>query len=306
MTKLEASLTQNTAPPPKREDQLRWQLGLAGCACLVAQSSVHWVETTMVRQQLAEHPKSMPATVGEIARGEGVAALYRGFVAAGLREMSYSSLRFGLYEPLKKALGAEDPATAPFYKKVLAGLLAGAFASAVASPTDLLKIRAQSETGAARSIAAHCRDIANVPGGQAFWPLNFYNGVSATILRASCLGATKMATYDGTKTWLRSAAGWRDDVPKERYALQGVAAFVAGFAITVTTSPATNARTFIMSSPPGRFKHLGDALLFIVQERGPLGLFRGFGAQWARFGPYAVVQYYTWEQLRLLAGMRPL
>ena len=61
-----------------------------------------------------------------------------------------------------------------------------------------------------------------------------------------------------------------------------------------------------MSSPPGRFKHLGDALLFIVQERGPLGLFRGFGAQWARFGPYAVVQYYTWEQLRLLAGMRPL
>ena len=56
-----------------------------------------------------------------------------------MRELSYSSLRFGLYEPIKKVLGAKDPATTPFYKKVLAGLLAGAFASAVASPTDLLE-----------------------------------------------------------------------------------------------------------------------------------------------------------------------
>ena len=287
-----------------REDSLAWQLGLAGAACTVAQGAVHWDETTMVRQQLASVQQNMVATISNIVKTEGAPALYRGFSAAAMRELSYSSLRFGLYEPIKKVLGAKDPATTPFYKKVLAGLLAGAFASAVASPTDLLKIRAQAATGPRESIVEHAKHIANGPSKP--WPLNFYRGVSATIVRASCLGATKMATYDQTKTWLRVKCGWRDSVPVERYKLQGSAAVATGLAITIATSPATNARTFIMAHPPGQYGHVGKALIAIVQQRGFLGLFRGFGAQWARFGPYALVQYFCWERLRDAAGMRPL
>ena len=60
---------------------------------------------------------------------------------------------------------------------------------------------------------------------------------------------TKMATYDQTKTWLRVKCGWRDSVPVERYKLQGSAAVATGLAITIATSPATNARTFIMAHP---------------------------------------------------------
>ena len=181
-----------------REDSLAWQLGLAGAACTVAQGAVHWVETTMVRQQLASVQQNMVATISNIVKTEGAPALYRGFSAAAMRELSYSSLRFGLYEPIKKVLGAKDPATTPFYKKVLAGLLAGAFASAVASPTDLLKIRAQAATGPRESIVEHAKHIANGPSKP--WPLNFYRGVSATIVRASCLGATKMATSASAPT----------------------------------------------------------------------------------------------------------
>ena len=287
-----------------REDSLAWQLGLAGAACTVAQGAVHWVETTMVRQQLAVKQQNMVATISNIVKTEGAPALYRGFSAAAMRELSYSSLRFGLYEPIKKVLGAKDPATTPFYKKVLAGLLAGAFASAVASPTDLLKIRAQAATGPRESLIEHAKHIKNGPSKP--WPLNFYRGVSATIVRASCLGATKMATYDQTKTWLRVKLGWRDSVPMERYKLQGSAAVATGLAITIATSPATNARTFIMAHPPGEYGHVGKALIAIGQQRGVLGLFRGFGAQWARFGPYALVQYFCWEKLREAAGMRPL
>ena len=287
-----------------REDSLAWQLGLAGLAGFVAQGTVHGIETTMVRQQLASKPLHMVATARAIVGAEGVASLYRGFAAAGLRELSYTSLRFGLYEPLKKALGAEDPRTAPFHKKVLAGLGAGAFASAVASPTDLLKIRAMAVTGPPESLAAQARAVAGGPARP--WPLNFYRGVSATVLRACCLGATKMACYDQVKEELRRRCGLRDDVPSERYALQGAAAVAAGLAITVATSPATNARVLWMASEPGTFRHLGHALGHIVATRGPGGLFRGFSAQWARFGPYALVHYFAWEQMRLLAGMRPL
>ncbi|KAH8047387.1 thiosulfate transmembrane transporter [Aureococcus anophagefferens] len=183
-----------------REDSLAWQLGLAGLAGFVAQGTVHGIETTMVRQQLASKPLHMVATARAIVGAEGVASLYRGFAAAGLRELSYTSLRFGLYEPLKGAR-RRGPADRAVPQKVLAGLGA-AFASAVASPTDLLKIRAMAVTGPPESLAAQARAVAGGPARP--WPLNFYRGVSATVL-ACCLGATKMACYDQ----MRLLAGMR-------------------------------------------------------------------------------------------------
>lgn len=290
------------------ETQLHWQLGLSGVSCFWAQLAVHWIETTMVRQQLAPGSTGMLSMAWAISKEEGPLALYRGISAASLRELSYSSLRFGLYEPIKQLLGAKDPKTAPFYKKVLAGLSAGAFAAAVASPTDLLKIRMQSETGRARSLLEHARDIASDRGAQTTSQsvANFYRGVTTTITRAALIGGTKMATYDQTKTVLRQQMRWRDEVPSERYSLQFCASVTAGLAIALASSPATNARTMIMAADANRFKGMFDCMLHIVKTHGVLGLYRGFGAQWARVGPYALVQFFVWEQLRSIIGMRPL
>ncbi|KAH8053101.1 thiosulfate transmembrane transporter [Aureococcus anophagefferens] len=252
-----------------REDSLAWQLGLAGLAGFVAQGTVHGIETTMVRQQLASKPLHMVATARAIVGAEGVASLYRGFAAAGLRELSYTSLRFGLYEPLKKALGAEDPRTAPFHKK------------------------------SSRASARRARAVAGGPARP--WPLNFYRGVSATVLRACCLGATKMACYDQVKEELRRRCGLRDDVPSgaTRPGRRGVAAArdhggdVAG---DERARALDGERAGHLPPPrPRPGPHRGHA--------GPGGLFRGFSAQWAP-GPRAV--HYAWEQMRLLAGMRPL
>lgn len=285
------------------------QLGLSGVSCFFAQLTVHWIETTMVRQQLSSCGKTgMMEMAIRICREEGLSALYRGIYAASLRELSYSSLRFGLYEPIKHLLGARDPRTAPFYKKVLAGLSAGAFAAAVASPTDLLKIRMQSETGVPKSLSTHALEIWRERGAQTTTEsvANFYRGVTTTITRAALIGATKMATYDQTKTMLREHMRWHDDVTAERYKLQFCASVTTGLAIALASSPATNARTMIMASEPGRYRGMLHCVFDIVRLRGFLGLYRGFGAQWARVGPYAIVQFFVWEQLRHLLGMRPL
>ena len=126
--------------------QMGLNFGLVGTSCVVAQGTVHWTRTAMVQQQLAgmrgEVPLGMLAQTASIWRSEGLRGLYRGFSAAALREATYSSLRFGLYEPLKVALdtsgGAEE---LPVWKKITAGLVAGAGAAAIASPTDLLMIQ---------------------------------------------------------------------------------------------------------------------------------------------------------------------
>ena len=161
----------------------------------------------MVRQQLgAKNLKtSFVGTLRGIFRQEGLRGCYRGIEAALLREMSYSTLRFGLYEPLRDAMEDTPEKNASVFgedwagvvrvaKRALAGCTAGGIASAIASPTDLLKIRAQSDlTLPVPSLVHHVRLIASQPGG----PVKpFYEGVSATISRAVVLGATKMVTYN--------------------------------------------------------------------------------------------------------------
>ncbi len=46
---------------------------------------------------------------------------------------------------MKDLLGATDPAHTPLWKKITAGAVSGAFGSALANPTDLVKVRMQAE-----------------------------------------------------------------------------------------------------------------------------------------------------------------
>ena len=78
-----------------------------------------------------------------IAKEEGVTAFWKGINAAWLRESSYTSLRLGLYSPIKEVMGATSP-DAAFYKKFLSGSLAGAIGSLAGNPFDVLKVRAGS------------------------------------------------------------------------------------------------------------------------------------------------------------------
>lgn len=43
-----------------------------------------------------------------------------------MREGSYSTIRLGAYEPLKRLFGATDPAHTPLWKKLCAGACSGA------------------------------------------------------------------------------------------------------------------------------------------------------------------------------------
>lgn len=74
----------------------------------------------------------MGGTAGKVVSEEGILGLWKGVNVAWLREASYTSLRLGLYEPIKVAFGAGAP-DAPFIKKFLAGSAAGALGSLAGS-----------------------------------------------------------------------------------------------------------------------------------------------------------------------------
>ena len=78
----------------------------------------------------------------KVARQEGPKALYKGLSPALLRQASYSSIRMGIYEPLRDLIVKGRPADQiTFFERTLAGGSAGAIGILIANPTDLIKIR---------------------------------------------------------------------------------------------------------------------------------------------------------------------
>ena len=89
--------------------------------------------------------KSLPHALHLIISQEGFGrkGIFKGIEASSMREASYSSLRLGLYEPIKKFFGETDPKNTPIWIKYVSGGLAGMCGSGFANPVDLLKTRMQ-------------------------------------------------------------------------------------------------------------------------------------------------------------------
>ena len=111
-----------------------------------------------------------------------------------MREASYTSLRLGLYEPMKIVTGA-DKKDSGFFRKFLAGALAGGIGSIAGNPFDVLKTRMMAYEGAEnRGVGYFASDVMKTQG-----IAGFYRGIEANVMRAATLNATKMACYDQCK-----------------------------------------------------------------------------------------------------------
>jgi hypothetical protein len=120
-----------------------------------------------------------------------VRALYKGLAPALLRQVSYSSLSMVLYEPVRNAIttGGERAADAvPFYKRLLAGGVAGGVSIALVNPTEVLKTQQQTAAGRA-SMADIARRVYARDGVRGFWA-----GVHPNVCRTFLVQAAELGT----------------------------------------------------------------------------------------------------------------
>ena len=275
------------------------QLLPGGLAGVVAQTVVQPIETVKVRLQAGSVGK-MPCKYGGsisncfriIMVEEGVHALWKGMYPSALRELSYSTLRFGLYKPIKVTIGCGSPRDTPLWKMMFAGGLAGGIASFIANPTDLLKTRMQNDqTNPPRSTMAHTRDIFAMGGVGAFW-----RGASTTVARAVTLGAVKMASYDTAKEVIETQLGQRKGATANTIG----AAFLTAANTVFFTAPVDFIRTQVMLGDGSR----GMARIAVdaVSARGPLVLWNGWLPQYMRILPYGTLQFFFMEKLANMLG----
>jgi len=263
----------------------------AGAAAVFTVTFIHPIDVVKTRMQIAPKGKgSLGEVISDAMKDEGAGAFYKGIGPAWLREASYTSLRLGLYEPVKALVGANAPG-AGFLRKFIAGALAGAIGSCAGNPFDVLKTKMMANKDSNDGLSATASKIMELEG-----LAGFYKGFNTNVIRAMVLNATKMACYDTIKGMLVRA------LALEGLLLQFCAAFAAGFFLTCTVSPFDKCRTLLMNQDPNdiKFNSLPGALVYIVKNEGFGGLYKGFIPIWSRFAPTTCLQLITFEQLKRL------
>ena len=275
-------------------------IGAAGSSAVLAVTGIHPIDVVKTRLQVSDGLVNYKAlgirgTIQQIAKQEGVPAFWKGIGAAWMRESSYTSLRLGLYAPIKEIMNVKKDSS--FFMKFTAGSLAGAIGSLAGNPFDVLKTRMITTVGK-KSITIYQTAI-DIYKYQKW--MGFYKGLEANMMRACVLNGTKMGCYDQISYVIKQA-----DIIPVGLPTQFVSAFGAGFFMATTVAPFDMIRTQLMNQPFDKKKYSGflDCLTKIVSNQGIKGLYAGFIPIWARFAPTTCLQLIIFEQLKPIFGVQ--
>ena len=271
-------------------------VGAAGSAAVITVTGIHPIDVVKTRLQISGEGggrdyKSLgiSGSMRVIMKEEGISAFWKGIGAAWMRESSYTSLRLGLYSPIKSAMGVDS--NSHFIMKFTAGSLAGALGSLVGNPFDVLKTRMMaSETLITPSIKSTATELFQKQGMK-----GFYRGIEANILRAMVLNGTKMSCYDQIKDMITVSKIIPSGLPT-----QFCSAFGAGFFMATTVAPFDMVRTKLMNQPTDTKLYNGfvDCFVKIISKNGITGLYAGFIPICARFAPTTCLQLIIFEQIK--------
>lgn len=241
----------------------------------------------------------------KITREEGIGALYSGIWPAVLRQATYGSIKFGTYYSLKKLLDERgllvdaETGREPVWKNMVCAGTAGAISSAIANPTDVLKVRMQVHGKGAqdKGLVGSFHDIYKYEGIGGLW-----RGVGPTAQRAAVIAVVELPVYDFCKVHLMSNFG-------DHVANHFISSFVAGLGSAIASTPIDVIRTRLMNQRRIAVANAGttaatlytgsfDCALQTVRNEGVFALYKGFIPTWIRMGPWNIIFFITYEQLK--------
>ncbi|KAL4709914.1 hypothetical protein ACJJTC_003877 [Scirpophaga incertulas] len=186
------------------------------------------------------------------------------------------------------------------------GLLAGALAQLVASPTDLVKVQMQAE--GRRILQGRPPRFNNCRQAYAMLYSNgglkgFWRGAVPNVQRAALVNIGDLAAYDYTKQFLIREFGMADNA-----LLHAASAVSAGFMAAVLGTPADVMKTRLMNQPVGPdgrgtlYRGMIDCLQQSIKNEGAMALYKGFLPMWIRLGPWALINWMVFENVMLARG----
>ncbi|KAJ3308152.1 hypothetical protein HDU76_004107 [Blyttiomyces sp. JEL0837] len=274
-----------------------WWFG--GVASGFGAMCTHPLDTLKIRLQTATVKASLVKTFVNVVKNEGFMTLYAGLSASLLRQATYSTTRFGVYEALIPKLKSKD-GSVPFYKRLLAAIVGGMAGGIVGTPADLTNVRMQDD---GRLPIEQRRGYKNAFHGiyliyKQEGPLALFSGLAPNVQRAMVMTAGQIATYDGVKQQMLDSKLFQDNV-----VTHFLASTMAALVATTLSSPLDVMKTRMMTAEKGKYSGSIDVFLQISRTEGPLAFFKGWIPAFTRLGPHTVLTFLAFERLRIWRGM---
>jgi solute carrier family 25 (mitochondrial dicarboxylate transporter), member 10 len=293
--------------PPSTPPKTQPPFWLGGAAASLAACITHPLDQTKYRMQTmttANKPPHMLRTLIHFAGRDGIPSLWTGISASILRQATYSTARFGLYNYFaaearqrtgKKKLSSTN--------EILCAGAAGGLAGLIGNPTEVPLVRM-------------CADAAKPPVQQfrykhAFNAVlriareeglrTFSRGLAPNVVRSILMNVSQIATYSATKQQLLSSPtlDLSDGMPTHF-----LASFVAGTVATTACAPADVLKSRMQNAVAvnGVRPSLGRIVTESLRKEGPRFLMRGWTPAWMRLAPNTILTFVFMEQLQKLVG----
>ncbi|KAH8234976.1 hypothetical protein KR032_007005, partial [Drosophila birchii] len=220
----------------------------------------------------------------------GFLSLYDGLDAQVMRQLTYTTLRFHLYE-----LGKRQVDDCSFLVKLGLASLAGCLAGTVGIPMEVVNTRMQVDRALPREQRRNYRNVFQglyrVASDEGFKVL--YSSFMVTCVRSVCITIGQGAIYDQVKDHYMK---WFDANDESSYLhLSSSATAVCLFGPVM--QPLENIRTIKMVNNHS----LKDSITYLM-SLGPLGPFRGMVPSMLRLGPNTIITLLLYEKLRVNFG----
>jgi hypothetical protein len=278
---------------------------LGGISACHAEAWTLPVDISKVRLQLQNKSGGIPKysgmlnTISTIVREEGFSSLWSGSKPAFVRQFFYSGLRMGMYEPIRNFFaGSVHAKDSSFAVKVGSSCVSGAISAGIFTPTDILKVRMQGagKNGQQYRGLLHASSSLFKEAGI----FGMYKGWQPTSIRAAVVAMAELSTYDQSKQLLLSSGLVSEGLP-----LHFAASFAAGFFATLASQPIDVVKTNFMNQPIDPLTGKGilysspfNCLSQLFNAGGIRRLYQGFIPSWIRLGPWCVIMFMTFEQMK--------
>ncbi|KAI8346910.1 mitochondrial carrier domain-containing protein [Choanephora cucurbitarum] len=280
-----------------------WFGGVASC---LATFVSHPFDLTKVRLQTTKveytsvwsefkllSPTRMIRTMWSIGRTEGFTSLYNGLSASLLRQGTYSTIRFGLYDQFKWSVAGDQKPTVR--QLIFCSTMAGALGGAFGNPSDVVNVRMQNDG----QLPLHQRrNYRNVMDGmiricREEGPRVLLRGIGPSTNRAILITVSQMSSYDLFKQFFVDHLHHRDGLTTHF-----ASSLLAGLVATTVCSPLDVVKTRIMSAHQHDGKHPIRIMAHMIKTEGIGSLFRGWMPAFVRLGPHTIVTFIVLEQLK--------
>ncbi|CAK7208060.1 Mitochondrial dicarboxylate transporter [Sporothrix eucalyptigena] len=233
---------------------------------------------------------SFSGTVRGIFYTRGILGFYDGLSASLLRQLTYATVRFAVYEDLKQRFLSSPSSSSTKPTLLQLGAIAsvsGFLGGLAGNPADVLNVRMQHDRSLTPSQRKNYRNaldglirMAREEGIRSSWTRGWLPNTTRAVVQTVC----QLASYDSIKHVLLDYTPMGDSLPTHL-----TASCLAGVIAATATNPIDVIKTRVMSSAKGQGQTGQQSMFGLVrqlyQDSGVLWMFKGWLPSFLRLGP---------------------